>query len=218
MKHFIHNGIKYEVDRQGYLLDPAKWDDNFAEGMASKVRLPDGLTDEHWKVIRFIRNSFDKINICPLIYVACKENNIGLGDMNRLFPTGYHRGACKLAGISYRQGYFHKYRVEGNLPSIESEYKLKVYRIDSQGFLVDPTEWDENFAVNKAFEMKMPGLLTKKHWQILVYLREKFIKTKEIPTLFQTCEMNNLEMLEFDELFPDGYHRGAVKLAGLRLE
>lgn len=218
MKNFIHKGKKYSVDKYGYLIDPAQWDENYAEGMASRVRIPDGLSEEHWRIIRFIRSSFEKISICPLVYVACKENNIGLGDMNRLFPTGYHRGACKLAGISYRQGYFQKYWLEENLPKIENDYKLKIYRIDAQGFLVDPSEWDANFALNKAFELKMPELLTDKHWQLITYLRRKFKKTHDIPSIYVTCTENGLDIDMFNELFPDGYHRGALKLAGLRLE
>jgi tRNA 2-thiouridine synthesizing protein E len=33
----------------------------------------------------------------------------------------------------------------------------------------------------------------------------------------ETCEANSIEIDEFATLFPDGYHRGAVKIAGLRL-
>lgn len=218
MKNFIHKSKKYKVDDHGYLIDPRQWDENFAEGMAPKVRITEGLTKDHWRVIYFIRNSFEKMNVCPLVYVACRQNNLGLGDLNRLFPTGYHRGACKLAGISYRQGYFQKYRIDGNLSQIEDDYRFKIYRIDAQGFLVDPTEWDENFALNKAFEMKMPELLHDGHWTIITYLRLRYEKDHAIPTFFQICEDNKISIDEFIKLFPDGYHRGAVKLAGLRIE
>jgi tRNA 2-thiouridine synthesizing protein E len=33
----------------------------------------------------------------------------------------------------------------------------------------------------------------------------------------ETCEANDLDIDELEQLFPDGYHRGAVKIAGLRL-
>jgi len=59
MRYFTHNGSKYKVDALGYLLDPEEWDENFAEGMAPKVRIEGGLTKAHWKVIYFIRNTFD---------------------------------------------------------------------------------------------------------------------------------------------------------------
>ena len=216
MKNFIYKNKKYKVDKHGYLVDPRQWDIDFAEGMAPKVRITNGLNEQHWRIINFIRNSFEKINVCPLVYVACKENNLGLGELNALFPTGYHRGACKLAGISYRQKYFQKYYLEENNLRIENDYKMKIYRIDAQGFLVDPSEWDENFALNKAFELKLPDLLTDEHWKVLKYLRSYFKKSKELPTVYQVCQDNDIKLEDLDSLFPDGYHRGAVKLAGLR--
>jgi tRNA 2-thiouridine synthesizing protein E len=64
--------------------------------------------------------------------------------------------------------------------------------------------------------MKMREGLTDKHWRIIRFLREHFRKNSVVPTLFETCEMNQIELDELETLFPDGYHRGAVKIAGLR--
>ena len=61
----------------------------------------------------------------------------------------------------------------------------------------------------------MPGPLTEKHWKIIYYLRARFAKTGKIPTIYETCGDNGIDIEEFGELFPDGYHRGAVKIAGL---
>ena len=47
MKQFSHMGITYEVDDQGCLLDPASWNENFAEGMARECEIP-VLSNEHW--------------------------------------------------------------------------------------------------------------------------------------------------------------------------
>jgi tRNA 2-thiouridine synthesizing protein E len=61
------------------------------------------------------------------------------------------------------------------------------------------------------------GKLTDKHWQIIRFLREYYEKNEEIPTVYETCEANQINIEELDQLFPDGYHRGAVKIAGLRM-
>jgi tRNA 2-thiouridine synthesizing protein E len=74
---------------------------------------------------------------------------------------------------------------------------------------------DENFALHKAEEMKMKEGLTDKHWKVIRFLRESFQKNGEVPNVFQTCEANQIELDELERLFPDGYHRGAVKIAGL---
>jgi tRNA 2-thiouridine synthesizing protein E len=90
------------------------------------------------------------------------------------------------------------------------------YRIDIWGFLVDPDEWNERFALLKAHEMKVPGGLTDRHWEVLRYLRQEYYRIRTIPTVYETCDAVGIALDEFEQLFPDGYHRGAVKIAGLR--
>jgi len=214
-KYFIFNSKEYKIDGQGYLVNPADWDEDFATGMAPRVKIEGELTEAHWKVIRFIRNTFELMNTCPLVYVACQQNSLGLGELKKLFPTGYHRGACKLAGITYRQWYFQKYLVETNIRQHEHDYQSKTYSIDTRGYLVDAEQWDENFAILKAYEMKMPDYLTDKHWAIIYYLRRQFKSRRAIPNIYEVCEENYLDLGDFEKLFPDGYHRGAIKIAGL---
>ena len=71
------------------------------------------------------------------------------------------------------------------------------------------------YATNKAQEMKIPGGLSKKHWQILWHLQEEFGRTGVVPTVIECCKAIGIELDELEILFPDGYQRGAVKLAGL---
>ncbi len=215
MRYFEYKDRKYRVDSQGFLLFPEEWDENFSEGMAPKLRIPGGLTAAHWKVIYFIRNTFDKINACPLVYVACKNNDIGLGDLKELFPRGYLRGACKLAGITYRAGHFQETWLEEHIIHYTRMYESKTYETDASGFLINPDAWDENFAIHKAIELKMPDYLTESHWKIIYYLRNRFKETGIVPNIYETCEENGLTLEELEKLFPSGYHRGAVCIAGL---
>jgi TusE/DsrC/DsvC family sulfur relay protein len=219
MKNFSFVGKVYKVDSEGFLLDYAQWDENFARGMADEIKIPQGLTKEHWKVIHFIRETFKQDRQCPLVYQTCKANGLHLKDLKKLFPTGYLRGACKLAGITYKERSIDYYGEEG--PKIRAEgtrpeSEEKIYRVDVRGFLVDPAEWDEDFALHKAQEMKMKEGLTEKHWKIIHFLREYFNRNRSVPTVYETCEKNRMEMDELEELFPNGYHREAVKIAGLR--
>jgi len=214
---FKFQGKTYHVDCNGFLIDSREWDENFAVGMAPKVNIPRGLTEDHWKIIHFIRNTFKELGKCPLVYQTCSMNGIRLKGLRSLFPTGYLRGACKLAGITYKEGYLED--LWANVPAGEVTTVLpeKTYRVDVHGFLVDPEEWDEYFAKHKAYEMKMGGDLTDKHWKIIRFLRESYEKNKTVPTVYETCEANSIEIEELERLFPDGYHTGAVKLAGLRV-
>lgn len=206
---------KYEVDSRGFLLRPDDWDEAYAEMIAPEVGIDGGLTAEHWRVIRFVRSAYERYEQVPLVVVTCVNNKLSLRDLKRLFPAGYHRGVCRLAGVSYWTGYY-AFWVEAEQPAEAPADSIAVYRVDAQGFLVDHAEWDENFAVNKARELKMQDGLSDEHWKIIRYLRESFARTGVLPTVIAACEDNQLRLEELAKLFPGGYHRGAVKVAGLR--
>jgi TusE/DsrC/DsvC family sulfur relay protein len=201
----------YVVDASGFLVDPEHWDEGFAEGMASDTGGSKRLTEGHWRVIRFIRNHYEETGKSPLVYQTCRAAGIGLRELRELFPDGYLRGACKLAGITYREGF-----VGPGFPEPKAD-EDKAYRVDLRGFLMDPSEWDESFAAHRAHDMKLPGGLTDRHWQVLRYLRERFQATGVVPTVYDACQDNDFDLEELETLFPDGYHRGAVWLAGLRV-
>ncbi len=102
MGSFEYGPKSYLTDDEGFLVDLDDWDEAFAEGMAAACGISGDLTPEHWKVIRFIRDCYRDYRRCPLVYQTCKLNGLKLAEPQRLFPTGYLRGACRLAGISYR--------------------------------------------------------------------------------------------------------------------
>jgi TusE/DsrC/DsvC family sulfur relay protein len=206
----------YDVDEFGFLRNPDDWDEDFAIGIAGSLQIK-GLSDEHWKIINFTRTRYEKTNTCPVIYDTCKYYNISLSKLKTLFPTGYQRGACKLAGITYLDGFLNYHYLDKVLNKDKPYSEDKTYLVSAMGFLIDPAEWDESFAVNKAIELKMPNVLTEKHWEIIYYLRDNFEKYNNIPTVFEAVEDNNIDLADLETLFPDGYHRGAVKLAGLRI-
>lgn len=217
MSIFVHNGKEYEVDSYGFLINPKSWDDNFAEGMAHNLNIPGGLNNQSWKIIRFIRDTYERTNSCPVVYDTCLYNDISLHELKSLFPDGYQRGACRIAGVAYQDGFLRYHDKGKSIGTMKSDRERKKYTVDTFGFLINSDEWDKNFAILKADELKMPSLLTDKHWEIISYLREKFKATDKIPTVYETCEDNDIKIEEFKNLFPDGYHRGAVKIAGLRL-
>jgi len=217
MSAVVFDDKTYHVDSDGFLINSNEWDEDFALGMASSVGLTAGLTRQHWRVIHFIRRTFAELGKCPLVYQTCKMNSLRLKELKELFPAGYLRGACKLAGISYKEGYL-GYALSPVGDGLSSaDHEEKIYQVDVRGFLVDPVDWDEAYAIHKAFEMKMPGNLSNRHWEIIHFLRRRYRETREVPTIYETCEANHIGLDALEELFPDGYHRGAVKIAGLRV-
>lgn len=223
------NDKSYIVDEDGFLVDFNQWNNAFAENLAPQLSIPGGLTAKHWEVIHYIRDWYVQKGVCPLVYHTCKMNHLRINQLRELFPTGYLRGACKLAGITY------KYAFHGNTgklsvltekrknansskePRQKTESSEKYYMVDVCGFLLDPDSWDEQFAIHKAYELKLPDMLTEKHWQVIYFLRSRFIQHRTVPTVYETCSHFRMEIDELADLFPDGYHRGAVKIAGLRV-
>ena len=216
MNTFTFGNKEYHVDAGEYLQDPGEWDENYARGMAPKVGIISGLSDDHWRIINFIRETFQKTARCPLVYETCRSNRLHLQELKKLFPAGYLRGACKLAGVTYKEGYLDQSGTQQFAEQITSTPQEESYEIDIRGFLINPSQWNEKFAVARAFEMKMPKL-TEEHWKIIHFLRDSFEKNNMVPNLYETCEASNIGLERLRELFPDGYHRGAVKIAGLRV-
>jgi tRNA 2-thiouridine synthesizing protein E len=92
------NGNKYDVDEDGFLENPEVWNENVAKDFAMTEGV-EQLTDEHWKVINYLRNYYLQFGIAPMIRKLCKETGFKLNEIYALFPSGPAKGACKLAGL-----------------------------------------------------------------------------------------------------------------------
>lgn len=217
MTSFQYKDVQYELDEQGCLLDPAVWTRDFAEGMARECEIP-VLSGEHWDVIQYVREAYEKTGVCPTIFAACKSTGLTPQEMQKLFPSGYHRGLCRVAGIHYRVSHMpYGAHLRESMADMRALSADKAYATDVRGFLVDPTTWDENFAIHRAMEMTIPdGRITEEHWRIIYYLRDAFLVEHRIPNIYETCESCDIDLDTLEALFPTGYHRGALKLAGLR--
>jgi TusE/DsrC/DsvC family sulfur relay protein len=96
-------GRCFEVDGDGFLQDPAIWDEKVAELFAST----DGtgpLTDKHWAVIRLIRDHWQETNMAPMVRKICQHTGLRLTEIYQLFPLGPAKGACKIAGLPKPDG------------------------------------------------------------------------------------------------------------------
>jgi TusE/DsrC/DsvC family sulfur relay protein len=92
------------VDDEGYLVDPEDWGEEIAETLARQERIV--LSDAHWAVIRFMRKYYDQRKIAPdarhvMKFLAAYRGaaSEGRNDLFRLFPYGYVKQACKIAGM-----------------------------------------------------------------------------------------------------------------------
>lgn len=97
-------GKTYEVDEDGFLQQLDRWSPEFAEGYAKMEGIEGGLTEDHWKVINYIRDYYAQYGIAPMIRKLCKDTGFNLKYIYELFPSGPAKGACKLAGLAKPTG------------------------------------------------------------------------------------------------------------------
>ena len=201
----------YTLDRYGFLFPTDQWDRAFAEGMAAELGIHGGLMEEHWAFVDYIRRKFLDEQTIPVVVIACAENQVRLAHFKRLFPTGYFRGACRIAGVDFefmqRTNHWLSYETA---PILKAEYALT-----PQGFLEDFEQWDERFCEPILAEWKLPPQLTDAHRRVIQYLRAYYRDHRDIPTVLETCRENALDLEELGTLFPGGYRRGACRIAGL---
>ena len=93
-----------DTDEEGYLVDPADWSEAFAAQQARRENLT--LGPLHWQVIAFMRGYLEQRQVAPDARYVIRHmaEALGLGERARvrlfeLFPNGYVRQACKIAGM-----------------------------------------------------------------------------------------------------------------------
>jgi len=90
--------IAIEVDDDGFMKEPASWNDGVALALAASEGIT-GLSEEHWRVVRYLRDYYLQFGIAPMVRRLCKETGFDLKTIFELFPSGPAKGACKIAGL-----------------------------------------------------------------------------------------------------------------------
>ena len=97
------NGHAFDVDGDGFLLNPESWNETVAALFAKSDGIPE-LTDTHWAVIRFIRGHWQEKGNAPMVRSVCQCTGLRLKEIYELFPLGPAKGACKIAGLPKPDG------------------------------------------------------------------------------------------------------------------
>jgi tRNA 2-thiouridine synthesizing protein E len=91
-----------ERDVEGYLVEPADWNEDVAVALAQEENIE--LGDDHWNAIRFMREYYDEHQVAADARFVIKHLGERLGKdahkrLFELFPYGYVKQACKIAGM-----------------------------------------------------------------------------------------------------------------------
>lgn len=89
-----------KFDCQEFFADKDFWSVEAAESLAKVHGIGDyTLSDEHWKVINFVRDYYEKNGRGPAIIKVVKHTGFSLSRICKLFPCGLVKGAYRLAGL-----------------------------------------------------------------------------------------------------------------------
>lgn len=91
-------GLNVDVDEDGFIQQPEAWTEELARAIAHTEDVPE-LTENHWKVVNYLRGYYQQFGIAPMIRKLCKETGFPLKDIYEMFPSGPAKGACKIAGL-----------------------------------------------------------------------------------------------------------------------
>ncbi len=98
MPTFTYGNLSIEVDEDGFMQNPEEWNEEIAKALATTEGVEE-LTEEHWKVVKYLRDYYLQFGVAPMIRKLCKETGFNLKKIYELFPSGPAKGACKVAGL-----------------------------------------------------------------------------------------------------------------------
>lgn len=97
------DGKAIEFDKDGFMLDPAVWDEKVATLIVGEEGI-DAMSELHWKIVNYIRNYWKEHDLAPPVRMICKECGASVRDIYKLFTTGPARGECRIAGLPKPDG------------------------------------------------------------------------------------------------------------------
>ncbi len=89
----------------------------------------------------------------------------------------------------------------------------KTIELDDEGFMTDPTVWDEEVARELAAELGIE--LTDQHFLVLHFMRKEFEEKGQAPSLRKLKNESGVNTKELYKLFPKGPAKKAALIAGL---
>ena len=92
-----------ERNDEGFFVHPEEWNEDLVPELAREAGIED-LTDDHWKVIRFMRSEFLEKGSGPSVRALGKSSGVSIQQLYALFPKGPAKTAAKLAGIPKPRG------------------------------------------------------------------------------------------------------------------
>ena len=96
-------GSTVEVDADGFLTDPAQWNEEIAAAIARENGIAE-LTPRHLQAVNYMRETYLRTGQAPSIRTLGKESGVPIKELYTLFPKGPAKLAAKVGGIPKPRG------------------------------------------------------------------------------------------------------------------
>jgi len=98
-----YDGVTVELNDEGFFEHPDQWTEEMAVELARAEGI-EPLTEQHWKVIRFMRSEYFAKGTGPTVRALGKTSGVSVKELYELFPKGPAKVAAKIAGIPKPRG------------------------------------------------------------------------------------------------------------------
>ena len=96
------DGREVHVNDEGFLTDPAEWDEAMAPALAAAIGIE--LTDAHWKVLRFLREDFAAQGETATTRRVQAVGGVPTKEQFALFPKKPAKKMAYIAGLPKPRG------------------------------------------------------------------------------------------------------------------
>lgn len=96
-------GHDIDVNEEGFLTDPAQWDEEVGAQLAKQIGI-DELTEDHWKVIKFLRADYADQGETAQLRRTSTMSGVGTKELYVLFPKKPAKKMAYVAGLPKPKG------------------------------------------------------------------------------------------------------------------
>jgi len=103
MRIATYAGKSVTVNDEGFFENPDEWNEEMAPEIGRAEGI-DKLSEDHWRVIKFMRAEYAEKGTGPTVRVLGKTSGVPIKELYQLFPKGPAKVAAKIAGIPKPRG------------------------------------------------------------------------------------------------------------------
>ena len=96
------DGREVHVNEEGFLTEPNEWDESLGKALAAQIGIE--LSDDHWKVIHFLREDFTAQGETPTLRRVSTAGGVPTKQLFQLFPQKPAKKMSYIAGVPKPHG------------------------------------------------------------------------------------------------------------------